>query len=213
MHATLEGKCVAEIVFAHPILQALFTFLQMHFLFVNSEVLVEKFGLLARFGFMHLIATNVSLWIRTVVWESANEWLHYLHHQHIHSGLHSAGSYSAIVASHQVGRPAVYQPAADYAYFDDEEFDSANTLDYASGIVRHVRILGSYDVTVLLLPLNSIHRRSKLQSDGGAHQPVPHPQYGEPLPVLQQQHPGQDLDLFHATLVPVPCGVQVRILT
>lgn len=38
MHATLEGKCVAEIVFAHPILQALFTFLQMHFLFVNSEV-------------------------------------------------------------------------------------------------------------------------------------------------------------------------------
>ena len=38
MHATMEGKCVADIVFAHPILQALFTFLQMHFLFVNSEV-------------------------------------------------------------------------------------------------------------------------------------------------------------------------------
>ena len=140
MHATLEGKCVAEIVFAHPILQALFTFLQMHFLFVNSEVLVEKFGLLARFGFMHLIATNVSLWIRTVVWESANEWLHYLHHQHLHSGLaHSAGSYSAIVASQQVGRPAVYQPSADYAYFDDDEFDSANTLDYASASVGGVR--------------------------------------------------------------------------
>ena len=34
----MEGKCVADIVFAHPILQALFTFLQMHFLFVNSEV-------------------------------------------------------------------------------------------------------------------------------------------------------------------------------
>ena len=38
MHSTMEGKCVADIVFAHPILQALFTFLQMHFLFVNSEV-------------------------------------------------------------------------------------------------------------------------------------------------------------------------------
>ena len=38
MHSPMEGKCVAEIVFAHPILQALFTFLQMHFLFVNSEV-------------------------------------------------------------------------------------------------------------------------------------------------------------------------------
>lgn len=38
MHSTMEGKCVAEVIFAHPILQALFTFLQMHFLFVNSEV-------------------------------------------------------------------------------------------------------------------------------------------------------------------------------
>lgn len=40
MHSTMEGKCVAEVIFAHPILQALFTFLQMHFLFVNSEVIV-----------------------------------------------------------------------------------------------------------------------------------------------------------------------------
>ena len=28
--------------------QALFTFLQMHFLFVNSTVIVERFGLFAR---------------------------------------------------------------------------------------------------------------------------------------------------------------------
>lgn len=41
MHATIEQKCVADILFAHPILQALFTFLQMHFLFVNSEVYPE----------------------------------------------------------------------------------------------------------------------------------------------------------------------------
>ncbi len=90
-------------------------------------MLVEKFGLLARFGFMHLIATNVSLWIRTVVWESANEWLHYLHHQQVQSGFGLSP-----VAQQQVGRAPVYQPSADYAYFDDE-FDSANTLDYATG--------------------------------------------------------------------------------
>ena len=30
------------------IAQALFTFLQMHFLFVNSTVIVERFGLFAR---------------------------------------------------------------------------------------------------------------------------------------------------------------------
>ena len=38
MHATLETKCVDNLLMAHPILQALFSFLQMHFLFVNSQV-------------------------------------------------------------------------------------------------------------------------------------------------------------------------------
>ena len=42
MHATMETNCVDDIVIAHPILQALFTFLQMHFLFVNSQVIVER---------------------------------------------------------------------------------------------------------------------------------------------------------------------------
>ena len=73
MHATMNNKnCVDDIVIAHPILQvqiaireqfvsdffmanqcscnqALFTFLQMHFLFVNSTVIVERFGLFARY--------------------------------------------------------------------------------------------------------------------------------------------------------------------
>ncbi|XP_071527937.1 LOW QUALITY PROTEIN: uncharacterized protein [Panulirus ornatus] len=75
MHSTMKSECVKDIVFAHPILQALFTFLQMHFLFVNSEVIVEKFGQVARFGFMHLVATNVAIWIRMVVWESAIVWI------------------------------------------------------------------------------------------------------------------------------------------
>ena len=39
MHATMEKNCVENILIAHPILQALFTFLQMHFLFVNSQVM------------------------------------------------------------------------------------------------------------------------------------------------------------------------------
>ena len=38
MHATMETTCVDDILVAHPVLQALFTFLQMHFLFVNSQV-------------------------------------------------------------------------------------------------------------------------------------------------------------------------------
>ena len=63
--------------------KALFTFLQMHFLFVNSTVIVERFGLFARFGFIHLVATNLALWVRTVIWESANEWIHHVYTESI----------------------------------------------------------------------------------------------------------------------------------
>ena len=101
MHATMNNTdCINNIVIAHPILQvihsvssmslnvsfqALFTFLQMHFLFVNSTVIVERFGLFARFGFIHLVATNLALWIRIVIWESANEWIHHVYTESINS--------------------------------------------------------------------------------------------------------------------------------
>ncbi|XP_063232672.1 proton channel OtopLc-like isoform X3 [Bacillus rossius redtenbacheri] len=79
MHSMMEGDCLNDVVFVHPVLHGLFTFLQMHFLFVNSQVLVERFGLAARFGFMHLAATNLALWVRLVVWESGNEWTYFVH--------------------------------------------------------------------------------------------------------------------------------------
>jgi len=40
---------------------------------------VERFGLAAKFGFMHLMATNLCLWVRTIIWESANDWIHHVY--------------------------------------------------------------------------------------------------------------------------------------
>uniref|UniRef100_A0A6A7FY28 Otopetrin-2-like n=1 Tax=Hirondellea gigas TaxID=1518452 RepID=A0A6A7FY28_9CRUS len=82
MHSTMKEDCAHDVMFAHPIMQALFTFLQMHFLFVNSEVVVEKFGQIARFAFMHLVATNLAIWVRMIVWESANDWIHVTYAKH-----------------------------------------------------------------------------------------------------------------------------------
>lgn len=42
-------------------------------------MLVERFGLAARFGFMHLAATNIALWVRLVIWESGIEWIYFIH--------------------------------------------------------------------------------------------------------------------------------------
>lgn len=39
MHSMMQGtECLSDVVFVHPVLHGLFTFLQMHFLFVNSQV-------------------------------------------------------------------------------------------------------------------------------------------------------------------------------
>ena len=100
---------------------------------------MEKFGVLARFGFMHLMATNVSLWVRTVVWESANEWLHYLHQSQLQQQRHLSGGVAS-ARSLPLSSPAggAYPPVydSDYAYFDDDfEVPAANNLDYISGNV------------------------------------------------------------------------------
>nr|XP_050855606.1 proton channel OtopLc-like isoform X2 [Vespula vulgaris] len=80
MHSMMQGaECLSDVVFAHPVLHGLFTFLQMHFLFVNSQVLVERFGLAARFGFTHLAATNIAVWARLVIWDSAQEWTYFVY--------------------------------------------------------------------------------------------------------------------------------------
>jgi hypothetical protein len=45
----------------------------------RKQVLVEKFGLAARFGFTHLAATNIAVWARLVIWDSAQEWTYFVH--------------------------------------------------------------------------------------------------------------------------------------
>eukprot|EP00095_Tigriopus_kingsejongensis_P005021 maker-scaffold139_size317827-snap-gene-2.23 protein:Tk05021 transcript:maker-scaffold139_size317827-snap-gene-2.23-mRNA-1 annotation:"hypothetical protein DAPPUDRAFT_301543" len=139
MHATMEKTCVEDILIAHPILQALFTFLQMHFLFVNSQVIVERFGLFARFGFMHLVATNLCLWIRTIIWESANEWIHHIYQNQERTRLFLAGGSDVFASSIRLRETPLalglrsgtynYGPYTNN-YFTDRSFTNVNDNEY-----------------------------------------------------------------------------------
>lgn len=90
----------------NPLLQMIFTFMQMYFIFMNARVSlisqsrtsfkchdqhnasilttsssptrqqqlnIHRFKVLARFGLMHIVATNVCVWIRTLVLEALKE--------------------------------------------------------------------------------------------------------------------------------------------
>merc|ERR1719500_847731 len=51
----------------------IFTFMQMYYLFMHSRLNINKNKIMAKFGLMHLLATNCCIWIRTLVRESVRE--------------------------------------------------------------------------------------------------------------------------------------------
>ncbi|XP_034947235.1 proton channel OtopLc isoform X2 [Chelonus insularis] len=57
----------------NPILQMVFTFMQMYFIFMNSRLNIHRFKVIARFGLMHVVATNLCVWVKTLVFESLKE--------------------------------------------------------------------------------------------------------------------------------------------
>ncbi|XP_037087635.1 proton channel OtopLc-like [Pollicipes pollicipes] len=65
-----SSDCWQMMLAVNPCLQALFTFMQMYFIFMKSRLNIHKFKVVARFGLMHLVATNICVWVRTLVRES-----------------------------------------------------------------------------------------------------------------------------------------------
>ncbi|KAH7642154.1 proton channel otop1 isoform x3 [Dermatophagoides farinae] len=61
-----DSPCHSILLGVNPILQAAFTFSQMYFIFTYSRLMINKFKLIARIGLMHLVATNICVWIRTL---------------------------------------------------------------------------------------------------------------------------------------------------
>ncbi|UYV60266.1 OTOP3 [Cordylochernes scorpioides] len=62
----ITSPCYSVLQALNPALQMLFTFIQMHFIFVNSRLNIQKCKVISRFGLMHLVATNLCVWIRTL---------------------------------------------------------------------------------------------------------------------------------------------------
>uniref|UniRef100_H2XW37 Uncharacterized protein n=1 Tax=Ciona intestinalis TaxID=7719 RepID=H2XW37_CIOIN len=63
-----------------PILHGLFIIVQVSFLFHYSKVFIQDFPSLSRFGVMHVVATNLSIWTATIIDENVPTY-------HAYSGL------------------------------------------------------------------------------------------------------------------------------
>ena len=60
-----------------PAIRMTFTFMQMYFIFFNSKMAIGKASLGVQFGLMHLIGTNLSVWLNVLVEETRHEILHF----------------------------------------------------------------------------------------------------------------------------------------
>ncbi|XP_064555622.1 proton channel OtopLc isoform X12 [Drosophila montana] len=68
-----DSPCHHILIGVNPLLQMIFTFMQMYFIFMNARLNIHRFKVIARFGLMHVVATNICVWIRTLVKESLLE--------------------------------------------------------------------------------------------------------------------------------------------
>ncbi|XP_054156603.1 proton channel OtopLc-like [Oppia nitens] len=50
-----------------------FTFIQLYFIFMNSRVYIKRHKLIARFGLMHMIATNICVWLHVLIQETKHQ--------------------------------------------------------------------------------------------------------------------------------------------
>ena len=100
--------------------------------------------MIARFGFMHLVATNICLWIRTIIWESANEWIHHIYKEKM--SLLSSLSGNEVVSSEPIndinGPVALGLRSADTGlrdsytnnYFSDRSFTNLDKYEVATAV-------------------------------------------------------------------------------
>ncbi|RZF48653.1 hypothetical protein LSTR_LSTR010743 [Laodelphax striatellus] len=70
-----DTKCHNMLLALTPATRMAFIFIQMYFIFLNDEqqMRVTRHRILARFGLMHMIGTNLSVWLNVLVQETKHE--------------------------------------------------------------------------------------------------------------------------------------------
>ncbi|XP_013390900.1 otopetrin-2 [Lingula anatina] len=72
----LSSPCSNILLAVRPMVHLVFTFVQLYFIFLNSKMCIHKYKVLARFGLMHMFATNICVWLRNLMKETLRELQH-----------------------------------------------------------------------------------------------------------------------------------------
>ncbi|XP_055909068.1 proton channel OtopLc [Eupeodes corollae] len=69
-----DTKCHNVMLALTPATRMAFIFIQMYFIFLNNEqIKVYRYKIIARFGLMHMIGTNLAVWLNVLIQETKHE--------------------------------------------------------------------------------------------------------------------------------------------
>ncbi|KAG1689326.1 Proton channel OtopLc [Nymphon striatum] len=68
-----DSNCYTIMQALTPCAQMTFTFVQLYFIFFNSKLCIRKSRNLSKFGLMHLVATNICVWLHILIQESVHQ--------------------------------------------------------------------------------------------------------------------------------------------
>jgi len=110
----LECTQLTEVV--RPLLQMIFILSQTYFIFRNSKMVIHKYRVVARFGKMHMVATNLCVWLRVIAIETMHELHHSTDDHHGDDNHHDDHHYDdALAADH--GNASRHRRGYDSAVF------------------------------------------------------------------------------------------------
>ncbi|KAF4523613.1 hypothetical protein B566_EDAN014587 [Ephemera danica] len=75
-----DSDCQNVLLAVTPAMRMVLTIMQIQFLFLNNRFEMGKYRLVARFGLMHMLATNMCEWMYVLVEEAKHEIMHLTHH-------------------------------------------------------------------------------------------------------------------------------------
>ncbi|CAG5134243.1 unnamed protein product, partial [Candidula unifasciata] len=120
-YVSASSSCTEPIQAIKPVIHLIFTFFQLYFIFMNSKMCIHRYKKLARFGLMHMCATNICVWFHSIVVET----MHVIHMQ-AHGGHHGTGGdghHSPGAPDHSGGdhhnTPDPHGDHEDLGYHDD----------------------------------------------------------------------------------------------
>ncbi|GAU98106.1 hypothetical protein RvY_09292 [Ramazzottius varieornatus] len=152
-------KCYEIISGVIPLLLSIYISIQTYFIFLHSKRIIRKHIILNRFGLMHLVATDITMWLRVLIDQTLYEFSVYRSENNNEDGAAPTNSTGDTARSVFLGRTAFRAPSSGITLHGqkvstDGQATSVGDLDLSPLCAQSDSVLGDVlvNASVFLYP-------------------------------------------------------------